>query len=141
MKQATGTVFLAFSLLQSLQRDLVLYTQDSKPKSNTRILGKKPNLLQYLPQTSPNVKKNQQDVTDFIKSGLWPELNTLVGIILEYQPPAFLLRNCCYFVNNLVNTYEESVGDLSQDFQRIVQAQVAVRPALHKFAGKGFERN
>lgn len=110
MKHATGNVFLVFSLLQSLCSDSVLYTQAFKPKSNNTILGKKPNLPQCLPPTSPSAKKNQQDETDLIQSGLWPGENTLLGIFSEYQPPAFLSETVIsriimlISVSNLVET-------------------------------------
>lgn len=104
LKEATGQEFLAFSVLEHLHSVLVLSTQASKPKSNITILGgKKKNLQQCLPQISPNAKKNQQ-ISSSQACGL-EETHFLVSCS-EYQPPAFLLRNCCSFWNNHVNKFE-----------------------------------
>lgn len=62
-KHTTGNVFLAFSLLQSLNSNVGLYTQDSKPKSNITILGEKKKILPAL--FSSNKTKCQEKSTSW----------------------------------------------------------------------------
>lgn len=93
-KQTTGNVFLACPLLPRLSSHLVLYIQASKPTGNITILGKKTKPPTVFTSNMSKCQENGQDEADLIQRGLWPGGNTLLGISLEHQPPAFLLRNC-----------------------------------------------
>lgn len=96
LKEATGQEFLAFSVLEHLRSVLVLSTQASKPKSNITILGGKKKKSPAV--FTSNKSKCQEKSTDFIKSGMWPGGNTLLGLLLRIPTFSISAQKLLFFL-------------------------------------------